>query len=104
MCNNQIQWTDNKTALVEFIYALNATGSINNWRSEIRELAAFFEQAFNIRLTDIYRTCLEIKIRSTPTKFIDNLKAALLSKMDEDYLQIITLAVFLQSLIDTLFS
>lgn len=84
-CNNtSLQWTDSKTALVELIYALYAMGSINNGRSEIRELAAFFEQAFNIRLSDIYRTYLEIKIRSTPTKFIDSLKTALLHKMEED--------------------
>jgi hypothetical protein len=83
--NIPLQWTDNKTALVELIYALYATGSINNGQSEIRELAAFFEQAFNVRLTDVYHTYLEIKIRSTPTKFIDNLRAALLHKMEEDY-------------------
>lgn len=83
--NTPLQWTDNKTALVELIYALHATGSINNGRSEIRELAAFFEQAFSIRLTDIYHTYLEIKVRSTPTKFIDNLRSTLLRKMEEEY-------------------
>ena len=102
--NTSFQWTDNKTALVELIYALYATGSINNGHSEIKELAVFFEQAFNVRLTDIYHTYLEIKIRSTPTKFIDNLKASLLRKMEEDYLQIISVAVFLQNSIDIAFS
>jgi len=84
MCSNQIQWTESKTALVELIYAIHACGSINNGHCEIRELTAFFEQIFNIRLTDIYRTYLEIKVRSTPTKYIDSLKAALLRKMEED--------------------
>jgi len=102
--NTPLQWTDNKTALIELIYALYATGSINNGHSEIKELAAFFEQAFNVRLTDIYHTYLEIKIRSTPTKFIDNLKASLLRKMEEDYLQIISITVFLQNSIDIVFS
>jgi hypothetical protein len=102
--NTPLQWTDNKTALVELIYALYATGSINNGHSEIKELAAFFEQAFNVRLTDIYHTYLEIKIRSTPTKFIDNLKTSLLRKIEEDYLQIISITVFLQSSIDIVFS
>jgi RteC protein. len=102
--NTSLQWTDNKTALVELIYALYATGSINNGRSEIRELATFFGQAFNVKLTDVYRTYLEIKIRSTPTKFIDTLKAALLRKIEEDFLQILSWIVFFQSSIDTLFS
>lgn len=82
--NASLQWTDSKTALVELIYALYATGSINNGHCEIRELTAFFEHVFNVRLTDIYRTYLEIKIRSSPTKYIDNLKTALLRKMEED--------------------
>jgi hypothetical protein len=82
--NTSLQWTDSKTALVELIYAIYACGSINNGHCEIRELTAFFEQIFNVRLTDIYRTYLEIKIRSTPTKYIDNLKTALLRKMEED--------------------
>jgi hypothetical protein len=102
--STNLQWTDNKTALIELIYALYATGSINNGHSEIKELAAFFEQAFNVKLTDVYRTYLEIKIRSTPTKFIDNLKAALLRKMEEDYLQIISITIFLQNSIDVVFS
>lgn len=80
-----LQWTDSKTSLIELIYALHAAGVLNKGNCEIRELSAFFEQAFNIRLTDIYRTFLEIKIRSNPTKFIDSLKAALLHKMEEDY-------------------
>lgn len=82
--NNSLQWTDSKTALVELIYALYASGSLNNGHCEIRELTAFFEQIFNVRLTDIYRTYLEIKVRSVPTKYIDNLKTALLRKMEED--------------------
>jgi hypothetical protein len=82
--NVSLHWTESKTALVELIYALYANGCINNGRSDIRELAAFFEQTFNIRLSDIYRTYLEIKIRSTPTKFLDSLKTALLRKMEED--------------------
>lgn len=82
--NNLIRWTDSKTALVELIYAIYASGSINKGQCEIRVLTAFFEQAFNVRLTDIYRTYLEIKIRAIPTKYIDNLKTALLRKMEED--------------------
>jgi len=84
MGHNLIQWTDSKTALVELIYAIYAAGSLNHGNCEIRELTAFFEQIFNVRLTDIYRTYLEIKVRSTPTKYIDHLKTALLRKMEED--------------------
>ncbi|MHB9055065.1 MAG: RteC domain-containing protein [Paludibacteraceae bacterium] len=84
MNNNLFQWTDSKTALVELIYAICASGSLNHGKCEIRELTVFFEQIFNVRLTDIYRTYLEIKVRSIPTKYIDNLKTALLRKLEED--------------------
>jgi len=79
-----LQWTDNKTALVELIYALHASGSINKGTIEIRELTAFFEQALNVRISDIYRTYLELKSRNAKTKYIDFLKEKLLRKMDED--------------------
>lgn len=79
-----LQWTDNKTALVELIYAIHAMGSINKGAVEIRELTAFFEQALNVRIPDVYRTFLEFKYRNSKTKYIDDLKVALLRKMDED--------------------
>ncbi|MDD4991820.1 MAG: RteC domain-containing protein [Paludibacter sp.] len=81
------QWSDSKTALTELIYALYEMGSItkvNNSRYDIRELTAFFEQIFNIRLTDVYRTFIEIKGRATPTKYIDNLRTILLRKIEEE--------------------
>lgn len=83
--SNSVQWTESKTALVELIYALYASGVINNGNSEIKELSSFFEQAFNVRIPDIYRTFSEIKYRSAPTKFIDSLKTSLLQKIEEDF-------------------
>ncbi|MEI6753907.1 MAG: RteC domain-containing protein, partial [Paludibacter sp.] len=50
----------------------------------IKELVSNFELVFNIKLTDIYRTYVELKNRNIPTKFIDNLKASLLRKIEED--------------------
>jgi RteC protein. len=82
--NPPFRWTDRKTALVELIYGLCASGSINNGNCDIRELAAFFEQAFNIQIHDIYRTFSEIKIRSNPTMYVDSLKKSLIRKMEED--------------------
>jgi hypothetical protein len=79
-----LRWTESKTSLVELIYALASSGALNNGNCEIRELTALFEQAFNVRLPDIYRTYLEIKIRSNPTKFIDTLKTAIVRKMEEE--------------------
>ncbi len=80
-----LRWTESKTSLVELIYALASSGALNNGNCEIRELTALFEQTFNIRLPDIYRTYLEIKIRGNPTKFIDTLKNSLLQKIEDEW-------------------
>lgn len=82
--SSSLQWTESKTALVELIYALQASTAINKGNVDIRELVALFEQIFNVRLTDVYRTYVEIKIRATPTKFLDTLKDGLVKKIEED--------------------
>lgn len=83
--NLNLEWTDSKSDLIELIYALIAKGSINKGNCDIRQLAHFFEQTFNVKLPDIYRTFQDIKIRSVQTKFIDSLKASFLKKIDEDF-------------------
>ncbi|MBB3186760.1 RteC domain-containing protein [Microbacter margulisiae] len=97
-CNSVLQWTDSKTSLIELIYAICSAGCINNGHCEIRELSALFEQVFNTRLTDIYRTFLEIKIRTNPSKFMDTLKEALLRKIDEDLSEKVLSLIFLISM------
>ena len=82
--NNQTKlfWTDNKTDLIELIYALHSSGAINSGTVDIKELASSFEQMFNIELGDYYRTFLEIKSRKiNQTKFIDKIKDSLTNKM-----------------------
>ena len=102
--NTSLQWTDDKTSLVELIYALDAIGSINKGQCDISVLTAFFEQAFNIRLTDVYRTYIDIRARAIPAKYIDNLKAAYLRKMGKESLKILPLTFLFQSSIDIFFS
>ena len=69
-----LQWTESKTALIELIYALSASGSINYGKCKIRELTTSFEKIFDIQLADIHRTYQYIKSRSAPTKFIERLQ------------------------------
>ena len=78
-------WSDSKVALVELIYALYASQSLNSGKIEIQELANFFQQSFNIELGDFYRKYLEIKTRKyNPTKFLDTLRDSLVKKMEEE--------------------
>jgi hypothetical protein len=100
--NFSLQWTDDKTSLVELIYAIDALGSINKGQCEISVLTTFFEQAFNVRLTDVYRTFVDIKGREIPTKYIDNLRAALRQRMGLGPFKILPLTLFFQSSIEFL--
>lgn len=79
-----IGWSDTKVALVELLYALDSLGSINKGNIDIKELAGFFGSVLNIDLGDVYRVYSEIKLRKKDrTKFLDNLKEALIQRMDE---------------------
>jgi hypothetical protein len=77
-------WTDSKTALIELIYALHSQGVLDNGKVDIKEIAGYFEQAFNIDLGDYYRTYLEIRVRKTGrAKFLSLLQDSLIKRMDE---------------------
>jgi hypothetical protein len=80
----RLAWTDSKTALIELIYALQSNGAIDNGKADIKEIAAYFENVFNVDLGDYYRTYLEIRNRKTGrTKFLSLLQESLTKRMDE---------------------
>lgn len=79
----KLTWTDNKSALIELVYALHYNSSFNNGKADIIEISRYFEAVFNIDLGDVYRTFLELKNRNTRTKFISNLNEILQKKMQE---------------------
>lgn len=79
-----INWTASKASLIELIYALQSTGSCNNGTIDIKNLATYFENSFNIDLGNYYRVFQEIRIRKiSRTTFLDHLKQRLIQRMDE---------------------
>ncbi|KXO01248.1 hypothetical protein LS48_01935 [Aequorivita aquimaris] len=81
---NMLKWTGAKVDLVELVYALHSTGSINHGRADIKEIAKAFESVMHIELGDYYRIFLEIRNRKLhPTKFLDHLKDCLQNRMIE---------------------
>lgn len=79
------KWTSSKAALVELIYALNHTRSINNGNIELKEIVTQFQEIFDFDLKDFYKTYSEIKGRKkSRTKFLDELSASLLFRMDKE--------------------
>ncbi|HET8839722.1 MAG TPA: RteC domain-containing protein [Flavobacteriaceae bacterium] len=78
----KLKWTASKTALVELIYALYCSNSINNGHTGIKEIAATFETMFDIEIGEVYQFFSEIKMRrKSTTKFLDELSFALNSKI-----------------------
>ena len=84
MLSSKLFWTGSKTDLIELIYALHSSGTINSGTADIKEMAAVCEQIFNIDLGNYYHTFIEIRARkSNNTKFIDKLKESLLKRIEE---------------------
>ncbi len=83
--SSELMWTSTKTALVEIIYGLNAVGAVNYGKIEVKRIAFWMENTFNIQIGDIYKAYAEIKNRKgTRTKFIDTMSEALNNRMNID--------------------
>ncbi|WP_423820438.1 RteC domain-containing protein [Salinimicrobium sp. TIG7-5_MAKvit] len=80
-----VLWSGSKTALVELIYALYATGDLNHGTADLATIISSFEDFFNIRLDNTYKTYSEIKARKgIRTKYLQNLVLQLEQKMSRD--------------------
>ncbi|MDR0972934.1 MAG: RteC domain-containing protein [Prevotellaceae bacterium] len=67
--NLPLTWTGQQSDLVELLYGVSLTGSVNNGNISIQELAASLGRIFNIELNDVYRTFHEIKKRKNDQTF-----------------------------------
>lgn len=78
-----VMWTGSKAGLIELLYAIQTSGACNNGTLEVKQLANHFEDLFNVKLGNFYRTFQEIRIRKiSRTSFLDHLKENLIKRMD----------------------
>lgn len=78
-------WTSSKTALIELIYALYSNKAFNNGAVELSTITSSFEDYFNIKLDNVYKTYTEIKARKgSKTKFLEELTVQLQQKIYRD--------------------
>jgi hypothetical protein len=76
-------WTGSKVALIELLYALHSEGVFNNGASDLKDIAEYFQNVFNIDLGQYHRAFLEIRMRkSDQTKFLNALKEKLVKRME----------------------
>ena len=79
----RLHWTESKTSLVELIYALHATGSLNNGQTDIKTIAEILQAVFQIDLGDHYRIYYDLKTRKIHrTKFLNHLIEKLNQRME----------------------
>lgn len=86
----RLQWTASKTDLIELIYALHSSGTFNNGKTTICDIARYMEETFGIRLGNTSMTFQEILRRKDSTAFIDRLKNKLelhITRIDEKNFQ-----------------
>lgn len=82
--SKKLNWTGSKVAIIELIYSLHYQGVFDNGNADIRLIAKYFEDAFNVDLGNFYQTYLELRSRKmNQTKFLDTLRETLIKKMDE---------------------
>lgn len=78
-------WSGSKVALVELIYALYSDETLNHGTADLATIASSFEDFFNIKLDNIYKTYSEIKARKGErTKYLHELILNLEKKMVHD--------------------
>jgi hypothetical protein len=83
--SGSLEWTENKIALIELMYAIHAAKCVNSGNVELSEIASAFERIFNIELKDYYRKYIEIKGRKNQqTKFLEQLITALQNKITNE--------------------
>ncbi|MGY5848622.1 RteC domain-containing protein [Salegentibacter sp. HM20] len=82
---NLLVWSGSKTDLVELIYALHSSSYINHGTPDIHTISSAFEDFFNVKLENVYKTYSEIKARkASRTRLLDNLKVKFEARMAKD--------------------
>ncbi len=81
-----LQWTGNAIDLVELIYALYATGCINDGKTALKELAPILYSFFGVNSKDCYRFYTDIKRRKNDSRtyFLEKMQDKLNEKMRRD--------------------
>lgn len=81
-----LNWTDSNTSLVEIAVALKEIKAINNGDVSIKEIVLGLKSLFNVDgITDVYSYTKDIKQRvKDPTKFIDKMKLGLENYLVKD--------------------
>ncbi len=80
-----LAWTESKTALVELAYAIHTAHAVNNGKEDIKAITSALEEAFNVKVGNIYKIYTEIKRRKgSRGRFLERLTTSFNHKIDQD--------------------
>lgn len=79
-----VRWTGDIVNLVELLYGLHLTGQLNHGNISMNELVRWAEAELQVSIGIIQRRFSEIERRKriSPTKFIDQIRTSLISKIE----------------------
>ena len=83
----KLRWTGESINLVELAYGMWLTGQINNGNASVTEIVEFLEQCFGVEIGAPHRRwqSLSRRKRVAPFKYIDEVKAALVKRLEEEW-------------------
>lgn len=80
----KLKWTASKADLIESIYALHSSGVFNNGKADLKEIAEYFQEIFDLDLGQYNRVFFDIRARkNNKTKFLDALKDSLAKRIKD---------------------
>ncbi|UII29078.1 RteC domain-containing protein [Fulvivirga maritima] len=82
LITSTLTWTGKKTDLIELLFALQCSGSINGGQATVKQIARQLEALFSIELGNYYHILGKIRARKSPAIFIDALKTHLTEKLE----------------------
>ena len=82
--SSKLKWTGTKLDLVELIYSIQASGTVNKGDAGLKDICSAFETIFQIEIGDLYRAFHAITSRKTEQiKYVNRLKEHLGQKIAE---------------------
>ncbi|QEC74666.1 RteC domain-containing protein [Mucilaginibacter ginsenosidivorax] len=83
----RLKWTGDVVNLVELIYGIYYTGQINNGTATLAGIVRWFELNLEVKIGRPHRHFIDItrRKRLSITKFMDQMRSAILQKIDDSY-------------------
>jgi len=81
-----LRWTGDAVNMIELVYGIYLTGQLNNGNVSLNQVVRWMEKNLKVTIGNIQSRFAEISSRKRvgPTKYIDQIKQAILKKLEDD--------------------